>query len=115
MGGEPMAPVTMAHLQVALAVQQYRHDFESICMTAGMQEAPSLAAPQVQFELVEAPAEMAHEGMRESWIGFTPMRTRELMNGEEAGSTGWVILPHVARSEERRVAKECRSRWSPYH
>ena len=25
------------------------------------------------------------------------------------GSRGWV------RSEERRVGKECRSRWSPYH
>src|SRR2546425_1238174 len=24
-------------------------------------------------------------------------------------------LHHVARSEERRVGKECRSRWSPYH
>ena len=23
--------------------------------------------------------------------------------------------PNVARSEERRVGKECRSRWSPYH
>ena len=22
---------------------------------------------------------------------------------------------HIARSEERRVGKECRSRWSPYH
>ena len=22
---------------------------------------------------------------------------------------------HFARSEERRVGKECRSRWSPYH
>ena len=22
---------------------------------------------------------------------------------------------HVLRSEERRVGKECRSRWSPYH
>ena len=29
-----------------------------------------------------------------------------------------VVLPqatHDARSEERRVEKECRSRWSPYH
>ena len=25
---------------------------------------------------------------------------------------GWFVL---ARSEERRVGKECRSRWSPYH
>jgi len=24
-------------------------------------------------------------------------------------------LPWVLRSEERRVGKECRSRWSPYH
>ena len=24
-------------------------------------------------------------------------------------------LGHITRSEERRVGKECRSRWSPYH
>ena len=26
-----------------------------------------------------------------------------------------VKLPLIIRSEERRVGKECRSRWSPYH
>ena len=26
-----------------------------------------------------------------------------------------VVLPIAGRSEERRVGKECRSRWSPYH
>ena len=25
------------------------------------------------------------------------------------------VLPGANRSEERRVGKECRSRWSPYH
>ena len=25
------------------------------------------------------------------------------------------IRPELTRSEERRVGKECRSRWSPYH
>ena len=34
-------------------------------------------------------------------------------------NNGQNILPDVAetinRSEERRVGKECRSRWSPYH
>src|SRR3712207_7388799 len=25
------------------------------------------------------------------------------------------VLPESSRSEERRVGKECRSRWSPYH
>ena len=28
---------------------------------------------------------------------------------------GIVNDPKKARSEERRVGKECRSRWSPYH
>src|SRR2546422_10476082 len=26
-----------------------------------------------------------------------------------------LLLSHKQRSEERRVGKECRSRWSPYH
>src|SRR2546430_8879744 len=29
------------------------------------------------------------------------------------GGTPWLGVP--TRSEERRVGKECRSRWSPYH
>ena len=28
---------------------------------------------------------------------------------------GLGVLQHTQRSEERRVGKECRSRWSPYH
>ena len=31
--------------------------------------------------------------------------------GKDKGKKGAV----VTRSEERRVGKECRSRWSPYH
>src|SRR2546426_9120376 len=32
------------------------------------------------------------------------------------GSRPWFLTPQIAgRSEERRVGKECRSRWSPYH
>ena len=27
----------------------------------------------------------------------------------------WVPIVTAIRSEERRVGKECRSRWSPYH
>ena len=32
----------------------------------------------------------------------------------EAAQSGSLIL-NTKRSEERRVGKECRSRWSPYH
>src|SRR2546426_12124595 len=38
---------------------------------------------------------------------------REVVRGvREAGQ---VFVKNGARSEERRVGKECRSRWSPYH
>jgi len=30
-------------------------------------------------------------------------------------TTQALIPPDLQRSEERRVGKECRSRWSPYH
>ena len=34
---------------------------------------------------------------------------------DETGSTFLSALVLICRSEERRVGKECRSRWSPYH
>ena len=41
--------------------------------------------------------------------------TRQGMTaGEVAAHFGW-SLEEARRSEERRVGKECRSRWSPYH
>ena len=39
-------------------------------------------------------------------------RTVETSN---IGGDGYVFDSFAARSEERRVGKECRSRWSPYH
>src|SRR2546429_5624269 len=33
----------------------------------------------------------------------------------EIDSQGDLVLHTLGRSEERRVGKECRSRWSPYH
>ena len=43
---------------------------------------------------------------------------KESSNGEEVNLTLAVSVKNVVelcRSEERRVGKECRSRWSPYH
>ena len=37
---------------------------------------------------------------------------KEIMSGE---TTPAQISAFLTRSEERRVGKECRSRWSPYH
>src|SRR3989454_10167407 len=37
------------------------------------------------------------------------------LRGRHAEAIGSWELARAARSEERRVGKECRSRWSPYH
>ena len=41
-----------------------------------------------------------------------------VLNGRDAGNISSATRNRVlkgVRSEERRVGKECRSRWSPYH
>src|SRR3989454_7648909 len=45
------------------------------------------------------------------------LRLAELQFGPVGAPDGGVLLGRfaAARSEERRVGKECRSRWSPYH
>ena len=39
----------------------------------------------------------------------------DVTNEDGVTQTTWYSKADVARSEERRVGKECRSRWSPYH
>src|ERR1044072_7709532 len=49
---------------------------------------------------------------------LSPPFFRALVHYAQDGSYSWHCPGHsggVARSEERRVGKECRSRWSPYH
>ena len=50
------------------------------------------------------------------------MQNWRTKSGKKSSITGERYLPEKAikalsnfRSEERRVGKECRSRWSPYH
>ena len=45
------------------------------------------------------------------WSRITPGDRQVIINGEKVTITE----RKEARSEERRVGKECRSRWSPYH
>src|SRR3712207_7179550 len=62
-----------------------------------------------------------HESVHRSLDGLTPedLHRRPGPAANPIGWLAWHLLrvqdDHVARSEERRVGKECRSRWSPYH
>src|SRR5256885_6582818 len=40
---------------------------------------------------------------------------QEGLSGVKGANSVKIVGPDLARSEERRVGKECRSRWSPYH
>src|SRR3712207_424232 len=53
---------------------------------------------------------MIREGERSG--ALTPKKT---ILDATSGNTGIAYAWIGARSEERRVGKECRSRWSPYH
>src|SRR5256885_7468941 len=64
-------------------------------------------------------------GGGEAALGAQPVQRAGAGDGGDPGghrAAGGVVLPGAApdlhegvRSEERRVGKECRSRWSPYH
>src|SRR3712207_9115928 len=54
------------------------------------------------------------------WEDYTAKNGGEMNNnpspGNKAGGLTTILEKSLgARSEERRVGKECRSRWSPYH
>jgi len=58
--------------------------------------------------------------MREGWRLLGQVRPRRLLKNHDKGWLNRKMPTHptrvvAARSEERRVGKECRSRWSPYH
>ena len=96
LGGEPMCPATMPHVQLAFEVGGYKTTQESVFMVREMDSPPRERRAEVDVEFVESVAEMKQEPMRESWIGFEPMCIQALVRGEEVGSIGWVMLPHVA-------------------
>ncbi len=52
------------------------------------------------------------------WVMIIPMLLRidfGVLHQVKAHWRGMGVTLFINRSEERRVGKECRSRWSPYH
>src|SRR3712207_5177359 len=54
---------------------------------------------------------IAHRGAS----GYLPEHTLEAYSLAYAMGANYIEADVCLRSEERRVGKECRSRWSPYH
>src|SRR3989449_10372472 len=64
---------------------------------------PTLSVDAVQARLI--------------WLADAAVAVRldGAVGGVVSGGAGVTALATFERSEERRVGKECRSRWSPYH
>src|SRR5882757_11164024 len=64
----------------------------------------------------EADHEIAAAGKAMNHLGeFTGVRQRDHFAMAVRAQAQHEMVAVDARSEERRVGKECRSRWSPYH
>ena len=107
LGGEPMCPTSLPHVHMALEVGGYKTTQESIFMATEMEQPPKKTSADMALEFIESDAGMAHDPMRESWIGFNPMRTQAFIGDESVGSISWVILPHVAD----RLGAPCVNIW----
>ena len=57
---------------------------------------------------------LLHDKLKE-YFGFSSFKGNQeaVIRNVLEGKDTFVLMP--TRSEERRVGKECRSRWSPYH
>src|SRR2546422_8738722 len=62
-----------------------------------------------------APARWEWQTKRPEEVGMNATKIREAIRWASAHESTWPSREMRERSEERRVGKECRSRWSPYH
>src|SRR5260221_8331584 len=81
------------------------------CVTGVQTCALPISQINLLVDTIFANAKVMPEGSLVSL--YVADRVTELVLGGYAIAVATAILP--MRSEERRVGKECRSRWSPYH
>ena len=68
------------------------------------------------FQMMKAgPQQFIQQMMGNNQIMSNPMMKNTMQMAQQGNMQGIEQMARNLRSEERRVGKECRSRWSPYH
>src|SRR5689334_25021822 len=89
----------------------------------GLLPAPEIEQPNI-FPLewpvkTESLAALYEKAKRQAWnpsdLPWKDLDPAQFTPEERMGIVYWYAVLSVFRSEERRVGKECRSRWSPCH
>src|ERR1043166_9438985 len=110
-------------------------DVQVIVSTEWMGRSPDLIEDQITYPIVSALISTPHvkavrgftdfgisyvfvifqDGTDIYWARSRVVEYLQGIRGQLPEGVNPVIGPDATRSEERRVGKECRSRWSPYH
>src|SRR5256885_5296653 len=104
----------MAAMQILIfagSTRQQSHNRRLAAAAAGM--ARELGAQPTLLELSDFDIPMYNADLEASGTPPDVLRFKAALHSHPA----WLICSpeYNGRSEERRVGKECRSRWSPYH
>src|SRR2546422_9024544 len=83
------------------------HDALPICAEQQMVEIAKALRSDLSILILDEPTAALTERETD--------RLFQLLRECKRRRVGIVYITHRMRSEERRVGKECRSRWSPYH
>ena len=101
-----------------------KHDGQSVTRADDIAESeriPSSFLAQILHELKRTGVVTSRRGKTGGWKLIEPpadislLRIVEALEPEALGQIPEPTGESGVRSEERRVGKECRSRWSPYH
>src|SRR2546426_12763034 len=109
-------PLPGTHPAVSPAIRRLENELGEPLFDRSSKDGTLTAAGRVLFDFAQQMLNLrqqAHSAIRE---------LRDLHRGKlSLGANEYTVMcllpliPIFRRSEERRVGKECRSRWSPYH
>src|SRR6266571_7592901 len=84
----------------------------ALILGAALAQSPGYPARTIRLVAGTAPGGITDYLARMSAEGLAVQLRAQVVVENKAGATGNLAIEHVAKSEERRVGKECRSRWS---